>query len=105
MEINLEIPEKLLFFITEKKRYKVAYGGRGSSKSWSIGRSLIAKSMESKIRVLCTRQLQTSIANSVHKLLCDTIDNLGVNDYFEITQNTIRCKNGSEFFLKEFRII
>ena len=100
MEINLEIPEKLLFFITEKKRYKVAYGGRGSSKSWSIGRSLIAKSMESKIRVLCTRQLQTSIANSVHKLLCDTIDNLGVNDYFEITQSTIRCKNGSEFFFK-----
>ena len=100
MEINLELPEKLLFLLTEKKRYKVAYGGRGSGKSWSIARCLIVKALESKVRVLCTRQLQTSIANSVHKLLSDTISNLGVDKRFEITQNTIRCDNGSEFFFK-----
>ena len=100
MEINLELPEKLLFLLTEKKRYKVAYGGRGSGKSWSIARCLIVKALESKVRVLCTRQLQTSIANSVHKLLSDTISNLGVDKRFEITQNTIRCDNGSEFFFQ-----
>lgn len=100
MEINLEIPEKLLFLLTTKKRYKVAYGGRGSSKSWSIGACLIAKALEKKCRILCTRQLQTSIAQSVHKLLSDTISRLSLDDRFEITQNVIRCDNGSEFYFK-----
>lgn len=100
MEINLEIPEKLLFLLTTKKRYKVAYGGRGSGKSWSMGACLIAKSLEKKCRILCTRQLQTSIAQSVHKLLSDTINRLGLDDRFEITQNVIRCDNGSEFYFK-----
>ena len=100
MEINLEIPEKLLFLLTTKKRYKVTYGGRGSGKSWSIGACLIAKSLEKKCRILCTRQLQTSIAQSVHKLLSDTINRLGLDDIFEITQNVIRCDNGSEFYFK-----
>lgn len=100
MEINLEIPEKLLFLLTTKARYKVTYGGRGSSKSWSIGAGLIIKALEKKCRILCTRQLQTSIAQSVHKLLSDTISRLGLEDRFEITQSTIRCDNGSEFYFK-----
>ena len=98
--MNFEIPEKLLYFITEKKRYKVSYGGRGSSKSWTAGRSLIVHALQSKIRILCTRQLQTSIKDSVHKLLCDSIFELGLDKYFEITRDAIRCYNGSEFIFK-----
>lgn len=98
--INFELSDKLLFFLTEKKRYKVAYGGRGSSKSWTAGGCLILLAMKSKVRILCTRQLQTSIANSVHKLLSDTINRLGLDDYFDITRDAIRCSNGSEFFFK-----
>lgn len=98
--MNIEFPEKLLFYITEKKRYKVSYGGRGSSKSWTAGRGLILRAMQSKIRILCTRQLQTSIKDSVHKLLCDTIYALKLEQYFDITRDTIRCHNGSEFIFK-----
>lgn len=98
--MNIEFPEKLLFYITEKKRYKVSYGGRGSSKSWTAGRGLILRAMKSKIRILCTRQLQTSIKDSVHKLLCDTIYALKLEQYFDITRDTIRCHNGSEFIFK-----
>lgn len=98
--MNFELPEKLLFLITEKARYKVAYGGRGSGKSWTVARCLILLALKSKIRVLCTRQLQTSIANSVHKLLSDSIALLKLDDMFEITRDAIRCKNGSEFFFK-----
>lgn len=98
--MNFEIPEKLLFFLTEKARYKVAYGGRGSGKSWTVARCLILLAMKSQIRVLCTRQLQTSIANSVHKLLSDSIQLLNLSKYFEITRDAIRCNNGSEFFFK-----
>ena len=98
--MNFELPEKLLFFLTEKKRYKVAYGGRGSGKSWTVARCLILLAIQSKIRVLCTRQLQTSIANSVHKLLSDSIQLLGLSEFFDITRDAIRCNNGSEFFFK-----
>lgn len=98
--MNIEFPEKLLFYITEKKRYKVSYGGRGSSKSWTAARALILRAMKDKIRILCTRQLQTSIKDSVHKLLCDTIYTLHLEQYFDITRDTIRCHNGSEFIFK-----
>lgn len=99
--MRFEIPEKLLFFLTEKKRYKVAYGGRGSAKSWTVARCLILFSLKSKIRVLCTRQLQTSIKDSVHKLLSDSIQSMGLDAFFDITRETIRCtETDSEFIFK-----
>lgn len=98
--MNFEIPEKLLFLLNKQARYKVAYGGRGSGKSWSVARSLILLALKQKSRILCTRQLQTSIKDSVHKLLCDSIDALGFSKYFEVTRDSIRCYNGSEFIFK-----
>lgn len=97
---DVKIPEKLLFFLNKKARYKIIYGGRGSGKSWAAARCLIVLALQSKIRILCTRQLQTSIANSVHKLLSDSIQELGLSEYFDITRDAIRCNNGSEFFFK-----
>ena len=98
--MNFELPEKLIFFISEKARYKVAYGGRGSGKSWTVARCLILLALSSKIRILCTRQLQTSIKDSVHKLLSDSINDLKLDSFFEITRDAIRCHNGSEFIFK-----
>lgn len=101
MNVDVKLPDKLLFLIDKKARYKVSYGGRGSGKSWANARCLIVLALLSKIRVLCTRQLQTSIANSVHKLLADSIQDLNLNGYFEITRDAIRCNStGSEFFFK-----
>lgn len=99
-EFNLEIPEKALFLITEKKRYKVIYGGRASGKSWAMARASIMLAMQKKMRILCVRQFQNSIADSIHKLLSDSINTMGLNDYFEITQSTIRAYNGSEYIFK-----
>ena len=99
--MNFELPEKLLYFITENARYKVAYGGRGSGKSWSAARCLIIFAIKSKVRILCTRQLQTSIKDSVHKLLSDSIYSMGLEPFFDITRDTIRCtETGSEFIFK-----
>ena len=100
METTVKLPEKLLFLLTDKARYKVAYGGRGSGKSWGFACALVILALKSKIRVLCTRQLQTSIKDSVHKLLCDMIDSLGFSQYFDITKDVIRSYNGSEFIFK-----
>lgn len=91
-----EFPVKLegLF---KKSRYKVLFGGRGGAKSWGIARALLIKGAKDPIRILCAREFQTSIKDSVHKLLCDQIDSLGLLSFYEITQTSIRGKNGTEF--------
>jgi len=91
-----EFPEKLACLF-EPSRYKVLYGGRGGAKSWGIARALLILGAKSPLRILCAREFQTSIKDSVHKLLCDQIEALGLLGFYEITQATIRGKNGSEF--------
>jgi phage terminase large subunit len=84
-------PAKLkCLFEPAHARYRVLYGGRGGSKSWNIARALLLKGCEQSIRVLCAREFQTSIKDSVHKLLCDQIFALGIEAHYEITERTIR---------------
>lgn len=54
-------------------RYKVFWGGRGAARSWSFARALLIKGAQTQLRVLCCREFQKSIADSVHKLLVDQI--------------------------------
>jgi len=91
-------PAKLkCLFEPANARYRVLYGGRGGSKSWNIARALLLKGCENQIRVLCAREFQTSIKDSVHKLLCDQIFALEIEAHYEITERTIRGINGTEF--------
>ena len=91
-----EFPVKLegLF---KKSRYKVAYGGRGGAKSWGIARALLILGAKSPLRILCAREFMTSMRDSVHKLLCDQIEALNLFGFYEITQASIKGKNGTEF--------
>lgn len=98
--IDIKIPDKCLFLLTDKARYKVLYGGRGSGKSFSIALALLIKGMKDKIRVLCTRQIQASIKDSVHKLLSDLIHSYNLEKYYSITQDSIKGINGTEFIFK-----
>jgi len=91
-----EFPLKLECLF-KPSRYKVLYGGRGGAKSWGVARALLIKSAQTPLRVLCSREFQTSIRDSVHKLLSDQIMALGLDSFYEITQTSIRGKNGSEF--------
>lgn len=99
-KVKINIPEKALFLLTEKARYKVLVGGRGSGKSISAGLVLLIKGTQKKIRVLCTRQIQTSIRDSVHKLLSDLISQYGLDGFYTITQDSIKGINGTEFIFK-----
>jgi phage terminase large subunit len=100
---SLDFPD-VFQFLFRPKRYKVAYGGRGSSKSWSVARALIIRACESSERILCVRELQNSISESVHRLLCDQINLMGLGSLFEIQQQGIYRRpydskdRGSEFF-------
>lgn len=85
------------------KRYKSFRGGRGGAKSWSFARALVSMASVKKIRVLCTRELQSSIADSVYRLLVDQIMLLGLEKYFVIQKNAIYSTCGSEFIFKGLR--
>ena len=96
MQANVEFPVKLKCLF-QPARYKVLWGGRGGAKSWGIARALLIIGLNKPIRVLCAREFQTSIKDSVHKLLSDQIINMGLTDFYEVVDRTIRGKNGSEF--------
>jgi phage terminase large subunit len=91
-------PAKLkCLFEPKNSRYRVLYGGRGAGKSHSVARALLCMGVVRNIRVLCAREFQTSIKDSVHKLLVDQIYSMGIQAHYEITNSSIRGINGSEF--------
>ena len=98
-QLKLDIPELLEPFL-KPCRYKVAYGGRGSSKSWTIGALLVVDAYANGSRVLCARETQKSIEASSLQLLSDTIDRLGLNDFFDVQRTQILGKNGSRFIFE-----
>lgn len=93
---RIEIPQKLLPLF-QPKRYKVIHGGRGSAKSWSVARALVSIGATKPIRVLCARETQKSIQESVHRLLKDQIESLGLDQFYTIQENKILGTNGTEF--------
>ena len=72
-----------------KEKYKVCYGGRGSGKSMVVAEILIEVARRTKTVILCVREFQGSIEDSVHKLLAETIDRLGYFDEFDVQKKTI----------------
>lgn len=98
MSIEVVIPRAFRFLRQEHKRYKAVYGGRGSGKSHSIARTLLVWGMEKPLRVVCAREIQKSIKDSVHQLLSDLIRSTpALNAHYEIQEAVIKGKNGTEF--------
>lgn len=96
-ELTVELPAKLDFLLGKSARYKVAYGGRGSAKSWSFARALLIRGLQKPTRVLCTRELQKSIKESVHQILADQIGRMNLGAYYQVLQNEIRGPGGTAF--------
>jgi len=87
----------------EPARYKIAFGGRGSGKSTTFARALICRAAERPQRVLCARELQNSIQDSVHQLIADQIAILGLSGLFTVKEKGIYSHCGSEFLFKGLR--
>jgi phage terminase large subunit len=84
-----------------KRRYMIWYGGRAGRKSWEIARGLLLRSASSKLRIVCAREFQNSIADSVLKLLEDQIGIMGMEKEFDVQRTTIYHKyTGSQFIFK-----
>jgi phage terminase large subunit len=97
--LDVDIPEAFegLFL---PARYKVYWGGRGAAKSRSIARALVIKAYSTPTRILCTREYQNSITDSVHRLLSDEISRFKLDRHFKITERSIKSWCGSEFIFK-----
>lgn len=96
---KVEFPE-LLAFLFERfvYRYKGARGGRGGAKSWSFAIALLILGAQFRLRILCARETQKSIADSVHKLLADQVRALGLSGFYDVQKAAIFGKNGTEIF-------
>ncbi|KUM39006.1 PBSX family phage terminase large subunit [Arthrobacter sp. EpRS71] len=101
--VKIKFLEEYEELFNEDLRNIVFHGGRGSGKSKHVGLALILRGRTKRLRILCTRELQNTIADSVHKLLSDIINEYGFTDY-EITEKQIRNTiTGTEFFFKGLR--
>lgn len=93
-QLDIPIIFKPLF---NPHRYKIFYGGRGGAKSRSFAAALVHMGALKPLQILCTREYQQSIAESVKKLLEDAVKRLGYDDFYVSTANEIRGANGTRF--------
>jgi len=84
-------------FLFLPSRYKVLHGGRGSGKSWGVARALLTLGSQSQLRIICCREVQKSIKESVHQLLSDQIIAMGLGAFYEVLDTEIRGINGTTF--------
>jgi phage terminase large subunit len=90
----LDFPVKLKpLFIP--KRYKILKGGRGGAKSWGVARALLIQGANRKLRICCFREIQKNIKESVHQLLKDQIERMGLQEFYEVLETEIRGRNGT----------
>lgn len=97
--LRIEVPRKLKPLLAPY-RYKGAYGGRGGAKSHFFGEQTIVQSFAYGKRIVCIREVQNSIKDSVKQLLSDKIIKLGVKDYFDILESEIRGPSNSLIVFK-----
>lgn len=102
IEVLHDFPKKLKQLKTPS-RFKVLYGGRGGMKSWGIARQLLLDAYDNKLLVLCTREIQKSIEESVYRLLVKQISLMKLDDFYEVQKTKIIGRNGSEFVFAGLR--
>ena len=104
-EGGMPVPPQLVIDAGHSRtRNYVYYGGRGGAKSHQFAIAALMRAMEEKITILCCREIQSSMADSVHKLISEKIKALELNEHFEVLVNSIRCKlTGSEFAFRGLR--
>lgn len=102
---NVQILEafKPLLDFPSPYTYYVYSSGRGCGKSYGIGQALIIRAAMRKIRILCIREVQKSLNESVKALLESLIVDMGLHDLFTIRHDSIECVNGSKFLFMGMR--
>lgn len=103
MQADINLVNAFGDLLTGTQRYKVFFGGRGGAKSWQFVRAALIHAVRRPVRILCAREIQISIRDSVHQLIKDQIDACNLGSFFKVTQNEIVGLNGSLFIFKGLR--
>ena len=97
----LEIATPRVFLpLVEAARYKGAFGGRGSGKSHFFGELAIERSICAPTDIVCVRENQKSLDQSVKKLLEHKIEKLNAGAYFEVQDKRILASNGGRIIFQ-----
>ncbi len=99
-ELNIKIPKQFEALFDPQYRHIVYYGGRGGAKSYNICLSLLLKAMERKCVILCVREIQNSIDDSVHELMQNIIDQHQFPDFKVTKKSILNTKTGSKIIFK-----
>lgn len=106
--LELAIPSKLGFLLSEPARFKILYGGRGGAKTESIVRVLLAFATQRRLRIACFREFQNSIDESVYATLVNCIydiwkDGSWIYEWDIQAKSIINKRTGSEFIFAGLR--
>jgi phage terminase large subunit len=102
--MEIEFLQELSFLLDTPSRYKVLYGGRGGGKTEGIAIALIIFARMKRLRIVCFREFQKSIKESVHSTIKQKIYDLGLEAEFDIRETSIVCRRtGSEFLFHGLR--
>lgn len=99
----IKILRPFIPLLERKYTYYIYASGRGCGKSDNIEACLVILARQYPIRILCVREYQSSIAESVKSNLEALIDKMGLRDYFYSTEKEINGVNGSKFIFRGLR--
>ncbi len=99
MTIKVSVPRKLKPLLYPR-RYKGAYGGRGGAKSHFFAEQVVLKAYMGRTRIVCIREVQNSIKDSVRQLIIDKIEKFGLTPWFNVLESEIQAPNGSVIIFK-----
>jgi len=95
MELEIKTPRVFKPLLADGLRYLGAHGGRGSGKSHFFAELAIERAATEKFHLVCVREVQKTLDQSVKKLLEAKIEEFGLGSMFEVQQSRIIGKNGS----------
>lgn len=81
------------------KRYKGLWSGRGAGKSHFFAEQVVINSLNGK-RIVCLREVQNSIKESVKQLIVDKILKFNLDNQFDIVEHEIRAPRGGLIIFK-----
>lgn len=100
MELEIQTPRWFRPLLDPSLRYLGARGGRGSGKSVAFAELAIERSLMERFDLVCVREVQKSLQQSVHKLLAGTIERLNAGAYFEVLDAVIRGPHGNRIIFQ-----
>lgn len=72
-------------------------------KSWQIARGVLLRGLKKKRKILCVREFQNSLDDSVMAVLQGQAEIIGCAEYYDFQKTKIYGKNGTEFSFKGIR--